>query len=269
MIGGQCVAEKADARRNTVLAGSNPAHWPSILRRNKIGKAPAFQFYVKDWLSDPELQMTSSATRGVWINALCYMWESQERGKLEGTVDELAKILNSTNGDFEQFLKDVNNHKFADVTICNKKVTLINRRMYREQKERENTRLRVGKFRSNAKSNINVTPPSPSPTPTPTPKIEDIARSDKPKRAIALADNEFIQALKENPAYEGINIDREIGKLDAWLLTPRGKGKQRTRQRIVNWLNRAEKPVQIEKSNQPIESIKVVNRDGTIGEWKR
>ncbi len=72
---------------------------------------------------------------------------------------------------------------------------------------------------------------------------DKIARSDKPKRAIALADNEFIQALKENPAYEGIDIDREIGKVDAWLLTPRGRGKQKTRQRIVNWLNRAEKPM--------------------------
>ena len=100
-------------------------------------------------------------------------------------------------------------------------------------------------------------------------KNKDIARSAKPKRAITLADNEFIQALKENPAYEGIDIDREIWKLDAWLLTPRGKGKQKTKQRIVNWLNRAEKPVQIEKSNQPIEPVKYVDRDGTIGEWKK
>jgi len=122
-----------------------------------MSKAPAFQFYVRDWLSDPELQMTSSATRGVWINALCFMWESKERGKLEGTMEELAKILNSTNGDFEQFLKDVETHKFCDVRICNTNVTLINRRMYREQKERENTRLRVARLRSNAKCNASVT----------------------------------------------------------------------------------------------------------------
>ena len=60
---------------------------------------------------------------------------------------------------------------------------------------------------------------------------------------IVLTDDAFLAALKLNPAYEGIDIDRELGKLDAWLMTPRGRGKQRTRQRIVNWLNRAERPM--------------------------
>jgi hypothetical protein len=71
------------------------------------------------------------------------------------------------------------------------------------------------------------------------------ARSFKTKRAVALADDEFIEALKQNLAYKGIDIDREIGKLDAWLLTPRGRGKMRTQQRLVGWLNRAEKPMEV------------------------
>ena len=71
------------------------------------------------------------------------------------------------------------------------------------------------------------------------------ARSFKTKRAVALADDEFIEALKQNLAYKGIDIDREIGKLDAWLLTPRGRGKMRTQQRLVAWLNRAEKPMEV------------------------
>ena len=60
---------------------------------------------------------------------------------------------------------------------------------------------------------------------------------------IVLTDDAFLAALKLNPAYQGIDIDRELGKLDAWLLTPRGRGKQRTRQRIVNWLNLADRPM--------------------------
>jgi len=192
------------------------------------------------------------------------MWGAPERGKLSGTAEELLKLLRATNGDFSKFLEEVKRHKFADVTICNNELTFINRRMFREQKERENTRLRVAKYRSNASSNANVMPPSPSPSPTPK---KDIARSDKPKRAIVLADIDFIQVLKENPAYQGIDIDREIGKLDAWLITPRGKGKQKTRQRVVNWLNGAEKPMEIQKSNKPIEPVKYLDRDGTVGEW--
>jgi len=127
-----------------------------------MGKAPAFQFYVKDWLGDAELQMATSASRGIWINALCFMWEAKDRGKLTGTIEELAKLLGSTNGDFEQFLEDCKRHRFGDVTVRSKFVTLINRRMYKEQKEREITRLRVREFRSKKGCNADVTLPSSS-----------------------------------------------------------------------------------------------------------
>jgi hypothetical protein len=132
-----------------------------------MAKAPAFQFYVKDWLSDPELQCVSASSRGMWIDALCYMWQAPERGKLVATEEELSKLLRATNGDFHQFMEDLKRHKFADVTNCNNEVTIINRRMFREEKDRENTRLRVRRFRCNAESNKEVTPPSPSPSPSP------------------------------------------------------------------------------------------------------
>ena len=57
------------------------------------------------------------------------------------------------------------------------------------------------------------------------------------------ADADFLAALRTNPAYQGIDIDRELGKLDAWLLTPKGRGKKKTRARIVYWLNGVDQPV--------------------------
>jgi len=90
------------------------------------------------------------------------MWEAPERGKIEGTIEQLARMVASSNGDFEQFLKEAESTKFADVTLCNKNVTLINRRMLREEKQRNNTRLRVAKLRSNAACNDDVTLPSSS-----------------------------------------------------------------------------------------------------------
>ena len=39
-----------------------------------MGKAPAFQFYARDWLTDPELKMVSYQTKGIWIDLLCIMW---------------------------------------------------------------------------------------------------------------------------------------------------------------------------------------------------
>lgn len=65
------------------------------------------------------------------------------------------------------------------------------------------------------------------------------ARSDKPKRATSMVDEELLLSLESNPAYRGINVRREYGKMLAWLDTPRGKGKHPSKQRFVNWLNRA------------------------------
>ena len=54
-----------------------------------------------------------------------------------------------------------------------------------------------------------------------------------------LADEEFLDSLRKNPAYVRLNFSQELAKMDAWLLTPRGRGKRKTRARIVTWLNRA------------------------------
>jgi hypothetical protein len=59
------------------------------------------------------------------------------------------------------------------------------------------------------------------------------------KRDPLPADAEWLASLKALPVYAGLNVDRELGKLDAWLLTPRGHGKLKSRGRIVNWLNNA------------------------------
>jgi hypothetical protein len=73
-------------------------------------------------------------------------------------------------------------------------------------------------------------------------EVGEIVPSGKPKKRSGplLVDEEWISQLKANPAYSGIDIDRELGKMRAWLTTPRGAGKTMTRQRVINWMNRAE-----------------------------
>jgi len=243
------------------------------LRRNNIGKSPAFQTYAADFYMDTAGWDPYAV--GIYWRLLMYEWIN---GALPTELEELTRIGGAKIKTFNHFW----NHQVSSKFSVNGNGKLINRRM-------EEVRQNQSKYSESRRKNVSVRYKD-KPTYEPTyeehnsyidpalqsssssstskdKKNKDIARSDKPKRAIVLADNEFIQALKENPAYEGIDIDREIWKLDAWLLTPRGKGKQKTRQRIVNWLNRAEKPVQIEKSNQPIEPVKYVDRDGSIGEW--
>ena len=67
-------------------------------------KLPAFQFYPGDWLRDPQLQMASTVARGVWINALCRMWDNEPRGTLSGTREEIARLCLCTKEDLRGLL---------------------------------------------------------------------------------------------------------------------------------------------------------------------
>ena len=148
-----------------------------------MGKAPAFQFYVKDWLSDPQLRMASFSTRGIWIDLLCFMWGAPERGKLKTNYEKLSKMLGASNGDLDLFFKEGVELEFCDISVTGSEksqsghadVTIINRRMYREDNDRRNARLRKQRQRekevekemsreSHGTCHAEITPLSPSPT---------------------------------------------------------------------------------------------------------
>ena len=42
-------------------------------------KRPSFQFYVADWRLDQKLRRCSPAARGVWIDILCLLHDSDEQ----------------------------------------------------------------------------------------------------------------------------------------------------------------------------------------------
>lgn len=54
-------------------------------------KQPAFLFFTGDWKKDPALGKCSPATRGIWIEALASMHDSDGCGWLSGTISELAQ----------------------------------------------------------------------------------------------------------------------------------------------------------------------------------
>lgn len=105
------------------------------------------QFYPADWRKDPQLQMCGMATQGIWINLICLMWESENEGEITGTTEEICRLVGSSKDDFEGFLRDINRHKFGDVTKCNTDYTITCRRLKKIVKEREGTKERVAKHR--------------------------------------------------------------------------------------------------------------------------
>jgi len=145
-----------------------------------VGKNPAFQFYSGDWLKDPELQACNASTRGIWINLIAHMWESNPRGEIRGTLLQITRLGNTNSKQMSLFINEVGVTHFADVENTNGIYIIRNRRMIREEKEREATRERVQKHRAvtdlKQECNGNVTPPSSSSTSSSSSK--DIYTSD-------------------------------------------------------------------------------------------
>ena len=124
-----------------------------------MGKNPAAQFYWNDYLRDTRI--LTPAARGIWADMLGFMHYASPRGRLTATYDEFARMLSCKVDEAETAIKEISRTKVGDVIFGNDDVTVINRRMDREEKEREANRLRVAKHRSNAsgnaQSNENVT----------------------------------------------------------------------------------------------------------------
>ena len=225
-----------------------------------MGKAPAFQFYVRDWLSDPQLRQCSFVVRGMWIDFLCYMWEAPEKGVLRGTISSLSRLIGAAPEEMKTFMAECLKYQFAsvtcngDVTNCNSEVTLINRRMVREEKTRNDTKLRVRKHRSNVKGNDDVTPPSSSSSSSSnissSLRSEDIspvagktAPVDPPVLTLpVLGGGEYpvtqAQVSMWAEAYPAVDVSLSLRQMREWLESNPTKKRKNVRRFITNWLKR-------------------------------
>lgn len=199
-----------------------------------MGKNPAFQFYIKDWLSDPQLKMVSFQTKGLWVDFLCYLWESPDRGTLSAAPEKFCQMLGCSQAEWDQFYTEASVTKFADVTNRNGIVTITNRRMYREEKERKNTRLRVERFRQkqvcNATSNDSVMALSPSPSPYPSPIKNFFVEGSSELRLASL----LLQKIRERkPDYKQPDIQRWAKDVDRMIRIDRRAPEQI--ERVILW----------------------------------
>lgn len=114
-------------------------------------KLPAILFYPGDWLKDPALSLCSPATRGIWFDLLCAMHELGRCGHVAGTPEQLSRISRCTTADVASAIAELKSTGAADVHERNGVVTLVNRRMNREAKERQSAAARQVRSRANRK----------------------------------------------------------------------------------------------------------------------
>jgi len=79
-------------------------------------------------------------------------------GVLRGTDEQLCRLARCSPAEIVLALTDLQTTGAADVTERNGVYTVINRRMFREHKERKMSALRQKRFRHNATNNDCVTP---------------------------------------------------------------------------------------------------------------
>ncbi|MBN2570295.1 MAG: hypothetical protein JXB42_12775 [Deltaproteobacteria bacterium] len=109
-----------------------------------------------DWVKDT--RVLSLEAKGAWIDLLCALWDSPTRGMLSLPWEAYARLIGATVEKTQQVITEIYERGVCNIAAenvtcngnvreCNGNVTLINRRAYREEKERISTRYRVYQHR--------------------------------------------------------------------------------------------------------------------------
>lgn len=135
-------------------------------------KPPAFLFYPNDWTRD--LEEHPLEIEGAWIRIINKLWFAEKKGELSRNILQWSRILRVPPKDAERILNYIKDEKIGNVTLrngdSNALITVVSRRMQRDDKARQQNKVRQNRYRSsrpplrksNARSNANVTPPSSS-----------------------------------------------------------------------------------------------------------
>lgn len=203
--------------------------------------SPAFQFYPQDFLVGTA-DMTAEEVGG-YIRLLCYQWakgsipnDDRKLSQLSGISDGLS--LGNVSVKF-RLCEDgqKRNNRLESVRI--------QQDQYR-QKQAENGKKGGNPNFIAGKPNPYHNPPiNPLDNPYHNPEINTSSSSSTSNKKRAsksqISPELFIEQLKANPIYSHINIDRELGKMDAWILA--NPGRVKNKRFVLGWLNKIEVPI--------------------------
>jgi uncharacterized protein YdaU (DUF1376 family) len=94
-------------------------------------KPPAFQFYVKDWLSSSTVRSMSLAARGAYIDLLAFAWQSQPFATLPNDPAQLRRLVGADSAEWADIWPQIS--ECFEVEDGH----LVNRRLQDEGRKRE------------------------------------------------------------------------------------------------------------------------------------
>jgi hypothetical protein len=96
-----------------------------------MGKSPAFQFYPSDWSRDMEEHPLE--IEGAWIRICCKLWWSETPGSMTKTIEQWSRILKNSRVKSLKILKYLEENRVCDLLNQNGDITIISRRMVRDE----------------------------------------------------------------------------------------------------------------------------------------
>jgi hypothetical protein len=119
-----------------------------LVEDSSMSRLPFMQFYPADWIQDT--RALSLHARGLWIDLICALWVAPERGKIVWTFEAVENFTGRDEMESAAILSELHDTGVADVKFdyVKRYVTLMSRRMMREESVRNQTRKRVERFRN-------------------------------------------------------------------------------------------------------------------------
>jgi uncharacterized protein YdaU (DUF1376 family) len=242
---------------------------------------PYFAFYPKDFIGDSKVQLMNAMERGAYISLLCVAWNERPSASLPDNDMMLARWSCLSIEEFQSHkeiimapfkLRDDGRWYQKRLESEAAKAGKVSETKRRAAKGRWEDVIDARAMHMDSTCNAHAVhmqcnsepEPEPEPESEPEPEKEVLSVqpsnqdskssnsvSDKPKQTthrVQLADEEFLSELRATGAYDGIDLDAELRKMRAWLLTPKGRGRKLTRQFVVNWLNKVDRPLRLENN---------------------
>lgn len=93
---------------------------------------------------------------------------------------------------------------------------------------------------------------------------ETIQKKLLQKKEQKLCDDDFWKEVRG--IYIWVNVDEQIAKMKGYQLTPRGKNWKMTKRSVISWLNRIDKPLEIQEDDpyKNLEYVKGGNKEEVI-----
>jgi uncharacterized protein YdaU (DUF1376 family) len=230
-----------------------------------MSKAPAFQLYSNDFLVDT--LDWSIEEIGIYTRLLFYQWAN---GSIPDDPKRMARIAGCGTNKFIG-----NSKKVLMKFVKNSEGFLQNLRLEETRKEQIENHIKAvesGTYGANKRWEFHIKKDS---TPISNPNSKNIALHSssslttkkeiyKEKRLQVPTGKhlpDFIEKIKCNPAYQHIDIENELSKMDAWLSLPKNSKRKKTPSFILNWLNKIEAPIN-GNGNQPAKLVIFDNQEG-------